>query len=762
MATGAAHVLPDIPKGTELSDTSQFLEWMFGATPPGRIWIGGHGDEFHGRTFTDIDAAGEYARHLDDQRAGGVYFRLTTLNPIERGRGKASDSSHLVAFAADLDLAGPGHKAAKLPRPDNEEDLRAILAAAGAPEPTAWVHSGGGRYTFWKLDEPRALDVPGAFEWAESASSTLHARIIATAAGMGWKIDNTRDLARIYRLPGTHNLKGEQPFVAKVLSSHGPSYSPNAWSEASTTPSTTEYDGVRRASTTECGEPMESHGSQLFGGDAGPARDIEAPRFFTLTDAMTFVEPALGALRSARDGEINVLLNLAATTLAHFGPEFWDRDAAERELHKALEFTAYDGATWKAQDTINSAYEAMSARGNLSGTGDYWRARFVAETSAEQVAAAAIADDAVERMMAKLLTREQLNEIADPRPLIEDLLDMDSESWVIGASGGFKSFVALDMACHVANGMPWRGHDVTRGEVIYIVAEGAKGIRKRVKAWELTYGRRADGVYVLPEPVQVAGQMGAKGGLSAEWQTLIEVVRRKTPVLVVIDTQARVTVGLNENDNSEMGIFVEAVRRMKQAAGSCVLVVHHTGRNGGDARGASAIDGAQDTEIKVVRPDGAKRDEMTATVVLDKQKDGSDKLKIEIKMTSVEVGQNVWTGKTMTSLAIIPDDGDEKWQSALFKPEPVPAWKLELTDMAAEVMVVMQDHAGEDGATNAQIKTWITERRKERDIKVAVVTSTLSSAIRRLCGEEKSPDGVWTGQELVRLGRGRVGLPGAD
>ena len=31
----------------------------------------------------------------------------------------------------------------------------------------------------------------------------------------------------------------------------------------------------------------------------------------------------------------------------------------------------------------------------------------------------------------------------------------------------------------------------------------------------------------------------------------------------------------------------------------CVLTVHHTGRSGGDARGSSAIDGAQTTELKV-------------------------------------------------------------------------------------------------------------------------------------------------------------------
>ena len=68
---------------------------------------------------------------------------------------------------------------------------------------------------------------------------------------------------------------------------------------------------------------------------------------------------------------------------------------------------------------------------------------------------------------------------------------------------GFKSFVALDWACHVALGLPWRGREVTQGDVVYVVAEGKKGIPGRVSAWEATYGHRVSGVHFLPEPVQV-------------------------------------------------------------------------------------------------------------------------------------------------------------------------------------------------------------------------------------------------------------------
>jgi hypothetical protein len=733
-------------ESTELSDTTQWLEWMFTATPPGLIWIGGHGDGFKGRTFANIDEAAAYAARLDEQRAGGVYFRLTPLARVPERRGAAADSSHLIAFGADLDLAGPGHKAAKLPRPASEADLRSILDDAGIPEPTAWVHSGGGRYGFWKLDEPLALTDGATLEWAETVSGALHAKIIDTAAERGLKIDNTRDLARVYRLPGTHNLKGEMPFVAAVLDSSGPRYERHAFAEQV---DRTRLNSIELDETPQVSAPSTLFSSSLLFGDPAPRRD--EPKLFTVDQAMARADEWLGRLRAAQDGEINNTLRDAALQLAHFGPEFWDRATAETKLHEALTHTEYDGRTWQAQATIDGAYRDMVTKANLDGTGEFWHAVLVPDLAeqSEIIKAAATADDAVAKMMAKLLDRDQLEALPDPEPLVQDLLDLDSESWIIGASGGFKSFVALDIACHVARGMPWRGKPVKRGEVIYIVAEGSKGIRKRIQAWEKTYGGRADGVFVLPEPVQSASR-GAKAGVGPEWLTLVEVVRRRRPVMVVIDTQARVTVGLNENDNGEMNVFVMAVTLMRQAAGSCVLVVHHTGRNGGDARGASAIDAAQDTELKVSRPESAsKRAELTAVITLDKQKDGEDSAKIEIQLKVVTLGQNQHTGKVMTSLAIEPGDA---WASSALKLPPVPDWRLALDGVKAEVVTVMEDHAGDNGATQAEIIRWITERRRERDDARPVAKSGVSSAVKNLCGEYRNVDGSFSTQVMERHG----------
>lgn len=328
----------------------------------------------------------------------------------------------------------------------------------------------------------------------------------------------------------------------------------------------------------------------------------------------------------------------------------------------------------------------------------------------------------VDQLLARMLKRDDLDDIPAPEPLIRDVLDLDSESWVIGAPGGFKSFVALDWACHVALGRPWRGHPVTQGDVVYVVAEGRKGIPLRVRAWEALNGGRVDNLWVLPEPVQVKGEDTKRTGKpGVEWMTLVGACARIKPRLIVLDTQARITLGLNENDSSEMGTLTEAVRLLKEHTGACVLVVHHTGRAGENARGSSAIDGAQDTELRVDR----KGKELAATIKIDKQKDGDESLEWPFTLRVMELG-HAPDGRMLTSLAIEPKD-----PFTVQPTTPPGEWEAKLTDNQAMVVAAMRDHADASGCTKSELARWIKERAAAGHGKDMKRTS-LDSALRGL------------------------------
>ena len=54
---------------------------------------------------------------------------------------------------------------------------------------------------------------------------------------------------------------------------------------------------------------------------------------------------------------------------------------------------------------------------------------------------------------------------------IKGLLPRTGLACIFGASGSGKTFLALDIACHIATGMSWGERKTAQGVVIYIAAE---------------------------------------------------------------------------------------------------------------------------------------------------------------------------------------------------------------------------------------------------------------------------------------------------
>lgn len=709
------------------AEATRWLEWLYGPEPDGLLWIGGHGDRFAGRTFTSISDAVTYGMELDAGAVGGVYHRLTTLRDIDRGRGAAVDSAYLPGFAMDLDLRGPGHKA--LNYPETEQELVTLLRKAGLPEPSVWVHSGGGRYPFWKLEQPADLTLPGALEEAASASAALHRLVIEWAADAGWKVDNTSDLARVYRLPGTMNRKGDQEVMAHVRWGESDISSRYALTEIGTAISRAArpvgQTPERPAPSAASASPFALPSGTYAGSDE---------RTFTVAEAMQYVQPALDALREARDGEINNRLNDAAMRFAHFGEEFWPRDAATRELYRALEHTEYDGRTWQAEATINSAFNAM-----ITKTGpDFWRAEYRQDPAPIVIPESTGELSRAEWLEQQLLSATALAERPAPVPLVYGRLDKDTQSWIIGEPGSFKSFVALDLAAHVAAGREWQGHRVRQERVLYLAAEGASGMTLRTRAWQKINGQM-EGVDFLPLPLQVSK--------IDEWQALIELAVKREYGLIVIDTQARVTVGLDENTAKDAGVFIAATAALKEATRACVLVVHHTGRDGKNARGSSSIDGAQDTELKLSR--AAPRSSMQVLIKDDKQKDmAEDESGLAVKLRVVDLGTDPETGRELSSLVLMPLDAwrdadatpliDEHGQE-LQVPEPEP-WTMALYghnrgENVRRILQVLYTLAGETGLTKSEV---------ERNIRSRWYDGLPLKAKRKGHLEPSSWDGSWT------------------
>lgn len=255
-----------------------------------------------------------------------------------------------------------------------------------------------------------------------------------------------------------------------------------------------------------------------------------------------------------------------------------------------------------------------------------------------------VTDEQIEGMIAEMFDTFGLDTLPDPRWLIRDWLELDSVARIVGKSRHGKTFVALDMAAHVALGKTWNGAEVEQGLVLYLAAEGGLGIKKRLRAWESHHKTRVRNFRVLPRPVQ---------STTHEWNVLVEACRKLKPVMIFLDTQARVTVGLEENSAKDMGAFVDEAEKLRAATGACVIPVHHLGHNGSEGRGSTAVYGAMTSEIKIERD--FKRGKITISNV--KQKNAEEAKNISVKLQTVPLWEDD-RGRLVTSAIILGQDDD--------------------------------------------------------------------------------------------------------
>jgi RecA-family ATPase len=194
----------------------------------------------------------------------------------------------------------------------------------------------------------------------------------------------------------------------------------------------------------------------------------------------------------------------------------------------------------------------------------------------------------------QLLDSEQLANIPPPEPIIDGYLFRDSLAWIGGKPGHCKSFAAAEMACCVGTGKPWFGHATKQAKVLYLIAEGVPGFAQRIATWEAYHGLSTKGwVTFLPVPIQFMKQVDVLG-----FAMLLDKYRYD---LAFFDTQARVTVGMKENDSTDMGIFVDKLGELRRLYGACLTLVHHEPRTGEHLRGSIAMEGAADSIFRTFK-----------------------------------------------------------------------------------------------------------------------------------------------------------------
>ncbi|MBZ5592778.1 MAG: hypothetical protein LAP39_11115 [Acidobacteriia bacterium] len=136
-----------------------------------------------------------------------VYFAIGVQGQQpHRGRGKQAGVIALPGLWADIDVLGPNHAATNLP--PTLEDAWSIVRTIPF-KPTVAVYSGGGIQLHWLFREPMETVTEKDRSTAKRLSKGFQELLVRIAALSGWSIDNTADLCRLLRVPGTYNRKQE-------------------------------------------------------------------------------------------------------------------------------------------------------------------------------------------------------------------------------------------------------------------------------------------------------------------------------------------------------------------------------------------------------------------------------------------------------------------------------------------------------------------------------------------------------------------------
>jgi hypothetical protein len=230
---------------------------------------------------------------------------------------------------------------------------------------------------------------------------------------------------------------------------------------------------------------------------------------------------------------------------------------------------------------------------------------------------------------------DALTEVTEP--LIEGLLEQETLSVVYGDTNVGKSFTEMDKDFHIAAGIEWAGRKVKQGAVVWVAAEGGRGVLKRVEALRRRYMRDDVPFFIVRSQVNLRDP-------NAELRPLITLVHQieaehgMKVVKVTIDTLSQVLAGGDENGPVDMGSLVKNLGTLKEQCKTHVAVIHHSGHSRQGARGHSLLRAAIDTEIEVG----------SGTMKVTKQRDLETNIELRFKLRPVRIGTDV-NGNPVTS-----------------------------------------------------------------------------------------------------------------
>jgi hypothetical protein len=284
-----------------------------------------------------------------------------------------------------------------------------------------------------------------------------------------------------------------------------------------------------------------------------------------------------------------------------------------------------------------------------------------------------------------LIPFERIDFSAHGEWLIKRILPRQGLVALYGPPRSYKSFLALNIAFHVALGWEWAGRKTTQGVAVYIAAENASGTRKRKAGFQLVNDAALPEGAIAFHLIEAAPNLGTdRSDISA----LIASVKAAgvAPALIVVDTLAQTLAGAEENSTGMVN-FVSNCTTLANFFKCCVLVVHHVPlADDTRLRGHTSLHGGADGLLLTERDETVP---LKTVLSLMKLKDEEDETRFDVHLERTVIGCDADNEEISTLVvarveAIATGAGGVAIAGKTKKPAPSRRLLIEVTALAIE------------------------------------------------------------------------------
>ena len=238
-----------------------------------------------------------------------VYFALA-MPPAakdlrEDNRVESAEAAGIPGLWIEFDYDTPYRKKKGLP-PDHE--LQVAIKTLPAPAPSLIVDSGGGFHCYWPF-----LDGPWIFQ-NEAERDEAQELVLGWQAELrrhvGFTVDSTHDLARVLRLPGTLNHKGDTPVDVRLLQDNGQGPTVEEWRAMATlwappAPNSSRNGSTSRGSERSSGRRVGASAALDVSPDRSPNADDKALLIQVLPDVDRVLKHDSSKMKGINDKSAN-------------------------------------------------------------------------------------------------------------------------------------------------------------------------------------------------------------------------------------------------------------------------------------------------------------------------------------------------------------------------------------------------------------------------------------------------------------------------